>query len=527
MAERKPVFVMDEDVERTKGKDAQSNNIEAAKAVGETIKTTLGPSGMDKMLVNSTGNVIVTNDGSTILGEMDIDHPAAKMIVEVSETQDEEVGDGTTTAVLLTSKLLSKAEDMLDQDIHPTIIAEGYREAEEKSMEILDEMKQDITIADDKEILRNVAKTAMTGKGVIGDKDILAKTAVDAVTYVTKETEDGYNAKLDNIKMETKTGANISDTQLIEGMVIDKDKPHPEMPDKIENTKIAVLDTEIEVGETETDAEVTIDSPGQRQKFLEREEKQLKEKVEKINETGANVVFCEEAIDDVAQQYLVNKGIHALKRVDESDINKIAKATGASVVSNINELTEDDLGEAETVREEALAGDKVTYIEGCKELKALTVLLRGGTEQLVEEAERTLDDAIDVVATAINDGDTIAGGGAPEAELSLKLRDYAATIGGREQIAIEAFADALESIPLTLAENAGLDPMDTLVNLKKQHEEDNQNAGIDGYEEKITDMTEKGVLEPIKIKKQAMKSATEATEMVLRIDDVLSSKTTE
>ncbi len=517
------VLILPEGYQRFVGRDAQRMNIMAARVVAETVRTTLGPMGMDKMLVDEMGDVVVTNDGVTILEEMDIEHPAAKMVVEVAKTQEDEVGDGTTTAVVLAGELLGKAEDLLDQDIHPTVITRGYRLAQEKAEEVLEEMAIDID-PDDEEMLKKIAMTAMTGKGVETARDYLAELVVKAVKQVAEEEDGEIVIDTDNIKIEKKEGGSLEDTELIYGIVIDKEKVHPAMPRKVEDAKIALLNCPIEVKETETDAEIRITDPEQLQAFIEEEERMIREMVDKIAETGANVVFCQKGIDDLAQHYLAKKGILAVRRVKKSDMEKLAKATGGRIVTNIDDLTEEDLGEAEVVEERKVAGDKMIFVEGCKNPKAVTILVRGGTEHVVDEAERAIEDAIGVVAAALEDGKVVPGGGAPEVEVARQLRKYADAVEGREQLAVEAFADAMEVIPRTLAENSGLDPIDVLVQLRAKHEEGEVETGIDVFEGDVKNMLEEGVVEPLRVKTQAISSATEAAELILRIDDVIAAR---
>ncbi len=521
--EGRQVLILPEGYQRFVGRDAQRMNIMAARVVAETVRTTLGPMGMDKMLVDEMGDVVVTNDGVTILEEMDIEHPAAKMVVEVAKTQEDEVGDGTTTAVVLAGELLGKAEDLLDQDIHPTVITRGYRLAQEKAEEVLEEIAIDID-PDDEEILKKIAMTAMTGKGVETARDYLAELVVKAVKQVAEEEDGEIVIDTDNIKIEKKEGGSLEDTELIYGIVIDKEKVHPAMPRKVEDAKIALLNCPIEVKETETDAEIRITDPEQLQAFIEEEERMIREMVDKIAETGANVVFCQKGIDDLAQHYLAKKGILAVRRVKKSDMEKLAKATGGRIVTNIDDLTEKDLGEAEVVEERKVAGDKMIFVEGCKNPKAVTILVRGGTEHVVDEAERAIEDAIGVVAAALEDGKVVPGGGAPEVEVARQLRKYADAVEGREQLAVEAFADAMEVIPRTLAENSGLDPIDVLVQLRAKHEEGEVETGIDVFEGEVKNMLDEGVVEPLRVKTQAISSATEAAELILRIDDVIAAR---
>jgi thermosome len=518
-----PILILKEGTQRTVGRDAQRMNIMAAKVIAEAVRTTLGPRGMDKMLVDSLGDVVITNDGVTILKEMDVEHPAAKMIIEVAKTQENEVGDGTTTAVVLAGELLKKAEELLEQDIHPTVIARGYRMAAEKAMEILDEIAITIDI-EDEETLKRVAATAITGKHAEYAVEHLAGLVVQAVKKVAEKTDEGYKVDEDNIKIEKKHGGGVEDTELIDGIVIDKEVVHPGMPKRIKNAKIAVLKAALEVKETETDAEIRITDPEMLQKFIEQEERMIKDMVDKIVEAGANVVFCQKGIDDLAQYYLAKAGVLAVRRVKQSDIEKIAKATGAKIITDLRDIKPEDLGEAELVEERKVGDEEMVFITGCKNPKAVTILVRGGTEHVVDEVERSLTDAIKVVKAALESGKVVAGGGAPEIELSLKIKQWAPTLGGREQLAAEAFATALEIIPRSLAENAGLDPIDILVELRRAHEEGKVTYGIDVFSGKVVCMKEKGVLEPLRVKKQAISSATEVAIMILRIDDVIAAK---
>ena len=520
-----PVFIMSEDAERQTGEDAQENNIAACKSVSKAVRTTLGPKGMDKMMVNGVGDLVVTNDGVTILEEMDLDHPAAKMMVEVAQTQEEEVGDGTTTAVVLAGELLKQSEDLLDQEIHPTVITKGYRLAREKSVELLDDMSEEVNLADE-DTLRKVAMTAMTGKSAETAKDYLAQIAVDAVRGVAEEKTDSFVIDRDMIKLEKSQGGSVEDTELVQGVILDKEKVHGGMPEKVEDAKIAVIDSPIEVKETETDAEISISDPTQMQNFVEQEEEQLKEMVEAIDDAGANVVLCQKGIDDMAQHYLAKRGIYAVRRVSSGDIDKLAKATDANVVTSITEIENSDLGNAGSVEERLVGGDSMTFISDCPEAKSVSILIRGGTEHVVDEIERAMEDAIGGVSSALRNGRVVGGGGATEVELAQNLRDYADSVGGREQLAINAFADTLEIVPRTLAENAGFDPIDTLVDLRNKHDAGETWSGINvtsGESEKLFD---EGVVEPQQTKTQAVSSASEAAEMILRIDDVISSSST-
>jgi len=515
-----PILILKEGSQRTRGKEAQGMNITAAKAVASAVRTTLGPKGMDKMLVDTLGDVVITNDGVTILKEMDIEHPAAKMIVEVARTQDDEVGDGTTTAVILTGELLRKAENLLEQDVHPTVIASGFRLAAVKAREILDDVA--ISVApEDEALLTKVAITAMTGKGAEASKEKLAGLCVKAVKAVI-EIENGKNTfDIDNIKIEKKVGGSIDSSELVEGMIIDKERVSTGMPKRVTKAKIALINGAIELKDTEVDAEISITSPDQLQAFLSQEEEMIKGMVDKIKSKGANVVFCQKGIDDLAQHYLSKAGILAARRVKKSDMEKLARATDAKVASSVDELEKGDLGRAGLVEERKVGGDEMIFVEQCENPKAVSIMLHGGTEHVVDDIERAVTDALRVVGVTIEDEKLVAGGGATEVELALKLRDYASTVGGREQLAINAFADALEVIPKTLAENAGLDTIDTLVELRSKHEQGKKTAGLNVFTGEAIDMVKAGVVEPLRIKTQAVGSASESAIMILRIDDVI------
>ncbi|KUK29648.1 MAG: Thermosome [Methanosarcinales archeaon 56_1174] len=515
-----PIFILKEGTQRTRGRDAQYNNIMAAKAVANAVKTTLGPKGMDKMLVDPLGDIVITNDGVTILKEMDIEHPAAKMVVEVAKTQDDEVGDGTTTAAVLAGELLEKAEDLLEQDVHPTIIASGYRLASKKAEEIFNEFATPVS-ADDEEVLTKLAVTAMTGKGAESARDKLAKICVDAVRAVVEESNGKKDVDIDNIKVEKKVGGSIEDTTMVNGMIIDKERVHANMPKKVSNAKIALLSCAIELKDTEVDAEIQITSPDQLQQFLDQEEKMLKDMVQKIVDVGANVVFCQKGIDDMAQHFLSKAKVLAVRRVRKSDIEKLSRATGGKIITSLDDIKPEDLGEAELVEERKVGTEDMIFVTGCKNPKSVSILVRGGTEHVVDEVERALTDALRVVEAAVETEKLVAGGGAPEIELALRLREYANTLKGREQLAVQAFADSLEIIPRMLAENAGLDPIDKLVELRSAHEDGKVNAGLDVFTGEVVDMWEKGVIEPLKVKTQAISSAAETAVMVLRIDDVI------
>ena len=514
-----PIFILPEGTQRSVGRDAQRTNIMAARIVAETVRTTLGPKGMDKMIVDSMGDITVTNDGVTILEEMQIEHPSAKMIVEVAKTQEDEVGDGTTTAVVLAGEFLKNSEKLLDQDVHPAVIARGYRMAADKALELLNDMAEKITPKDDN-ILKQIAMTAMTGKGAEYAKEKLSDLAVESVKLVA---EDDSSVDLDNIKIEKRAGGSVEDSELIKGIVIDKEKVHAGMPRIVKNAKIALVDKEIEIKKTEIDANIEITSPDQLQAFLDQEEKMLKNMVEQIASTGANVLVCQKGIDDVAQHFLSKKGIYAVRRVSDSDMKKIAKATGGNPVSNLHDLSKDDLGFAGQVEERKIGDEEFTYIMDCRNPKAVTILVRGGTEHVTNEIERAITDAVGDVAAALKDGKVVAGAGAPAIELSLELRQYAESLSGREQLAVQAFADSMEIIPRTLIENAGLDPIDIMTELKSAHTKKQKWAGVDVFTGKITDSWKNGVIEPLKIKTQAVSSASEVAIMILRIDDVIAS----
>ena len=519
-----PVLILKEGTGRSTGKEAQRNNITAAKVVAETVRSTLGPRGMDKMLVSSIGDVTITNDGATIMKELDVQHPAAKMLVEVSKTQDNEVGDGTTTAVILSGELLEKAEKLLDKDVHPTVIVDGYQKAAEKAIEILDKLSIPITEKDDA-ILRQVATTSMYSKGIAVAKEHFADIAVKAVKQVAEKSDGRLRADIDLIKILKKHGKSLEETELVKGIVIDKELAHAQMPKTITGARIALLNAKLEVEKTEFDAKININNPDQMHLFIEEEEKMLVDMVNQIEKTGANIVFSEKGIDDVALHYLAKKGIGAVKNVSSGDLEKLSKATGARVVASVKDLAKDALGEARSVEETKIGDDKLLYVRDAKNPKAVTIVIRGGTEHVVDEADRSLHDALCVVRNALEDGKIVAGGGAPEAELAKRLREYAVKVGGREQLAIEAFAESLETVPTTLAENAGFDPIDVLVQLRSKHERAGSPwFGIDVFSGDVKDMRKLNVLEPLRVKQQVIKSASEAASMILRIDDVIASK---
>ena len=519
-----PILVLKEGTERESGRGAQKKNIEVAKAIADSVRTTLGPKGMDKMLVDSLGDIVITNDGATILKEIDVEHPVGKMMVEVAKSQDSEVGDGTTTAVVLAGELLKMAEELLDHNVHPTIITNGYRLASEKALEILPTLGVKVNSDD---ILKEIAITAMTGKNVGDAKEYLADIAVKSVKAVAEKKNGKVYVDTDNIKVEKKQGGGISDTQLIDGIVLDKEKVHPRMPKVVKNAKIALINTGFEVKKTEISAKIQINDPSQIQAFLDEEEQEIKKMVEKIKKVGANVVLCQKAIDDLAQHYMAKYGIYGVRRIKKSDMEKLAKATGGKIITNLDDLTPKDLGFAKLVEERKIGEDHMTFITGCKNPKAVSILIRGGTEHVVDEVERALHDALKVVGVAMEDGYATPGGGAAEIELALKLREFAPSVGGREQLAIEKFADALEIVPRTLAENAGMDAIEILMKLKSEHQKGKKNAGVNVVKGKISDMIKEKVIEPMRVKKQAIESATEAATMILRIDDVIASKKSE
>ncbi len=518
-----PILILKEGTKRDKGKDAQYNNIQAARAIADAVRSTLGPRGMDKMLVDSLGDVVITNDGVTILKEIDVEHPAAKMIVEVAKTQDEEAGDGTTTAVILAGEFLKKAVDLIDANIHPTIIAGGYRLAANKAQEVLDSVAMPVKVKD-RETLKKIAKTSMNSKAVKGSVDHMADLSVDAVVAVAEQNNGKYDVDLDNLHVVKKTGGSMDDTELIQGIIVDKEPVHSAMPRKISKAKIALVDAALEVQKTEIDAKIEITDPSQLQAFLNEEENMIRNMVNNIKESGANVVFCQKGVDDLAQHFLAKEKIMCLRRVKKSDMEKLAKATGASIVTKLEELSAEELGCADMVEVRKIQDDEMTFVTGCKNPKAVSILIRGGTEHVTDEVERSLEDATSVVAVAIEDGKVVTGGGSAAVELAMKLREYAASVGGREQIAIDAYASAMEVVPTALAENAGLDPIDILINLRKAHKAGKTNAGINVFTGQVVNMLDENVIEPIRVGKQAINSATDAAVMILRIDDVIAAR---
>ena len=516
-----PVLIMREG-SGSMGKDVQRNNIMAAKTIAEAVKSSLGPKGMDKMLVDSFGDVTITSDGRTILDKMDIDHPAAKMMVEVAKTQDAEVGDGTTTSVIVAGELLGKAEDLINKGVHPTVIVEGYIKAADKALETLENIAFPVKPTE-KEFLIKVAATSMASKLVAENKEQLADIAVKAVLHVAQKIGDEYTVDLDDIMVEKKPGESMSETTLIEGLVLDKEVVHSDMPKRVEKAKIALLESALEIEKTEFDAKINIERPEQIQSFLQEEENLLKAMVEKIVSSGANVVLCQKGIDDMVKHYLARKGVLAVQRVKESDMKKLAKATGGKPVINIEGLLKSDLGFAEVVEERKIGDDKMTFIEGSKNPHSVAILIRGVDKRFIDEAERSLHDALCVVRDVVQAPKIVAGGGAPEMEIARALRSYAETLPGREQLAIRSFGEAMEIVPLTLGENAGLDPVDLLLELRTRHEKGEKWAGVDVFEGKIKDMRDLEVYEPLAVKKQTIKSATEAATMILRVDDVIAS----
>ena len=515
-----PVLVLKESALQQKGKDAQQNNIAAAKLVADLVKSSLGPRGLDKMLVDSLGDVTITNDGATILKEIDVQHPAAKMIVEISKTVDNEVGDGTTSSVVFGGTLLARAEDLLKKDVHSSVIIEGFQVAAEKTLEIYSELSKKIK-PDDRESLIKIATTSMQSKLISEDSDILSKIVVDAIlSIVTKKGED-YAVDLENIKVEKKSGGSIQDTQIVKGIVLDKEIVHSGMPTKIVKAKIALINSALEIEKTEMSSEIRITDPTQMQMFLEEENRMLKTMVDKLHDIGTNVLICQKGIDDIAQHYLAKHGIMAIRRVKESDMIKLSKATGGRVIASLDDLTEKDLGSADLAQQRKVESDKWVFIEGCKHPQSVTMLIRGGSQRVIDEVDRSIHDALMVVKDVIEKPEIVAGGGAPESYAASQLKDWADNFDGREQLAIKKYAEALEIIPLTIAENAGMDPIDTMANLRAKQNQGRKWTGIDARNTKIADMLAIDVVEPIVVKEQIIKSATEAACMILRIDDVI------
>ena len=515
-----PVLVLKESALQQKGKDAQKNNIAAAKLVADLVKTSLGPRGLDKMLVDSLGDVTITNDGATILKEIDAQHPAAKMMVEVSKTIDTEVGDGTTSSVVFAGALLEKAEKLLEKDVHSTVIVDGYQAASEKALELLAGFAKSVK-PDDQESLIKIAKTSMQSKLISEDSEPLSKLVVGAILKIAEKNGDTYSVDLDNLKVEKKSGASIQDTALIKGIVLDKEIVHSGMPTKIQKAKIALVNAALEVEKTEMSAEIRISDPTQMQMFLEEENRMLKEMVTKLHNAGTNVLICQKGIDDISQHYLAKHGILAVRRVKESDMTKLAKATGGRITTNLDDITEKDLGHADLVQQKKVETDKWVFIEGCKNPHSVTVLIRGGSQRVIDEVDRSIHDSLMVVKDVIETPSIVTGGGSAEAYLAGQLNEYADSFDGREQLAIKQYAEALESIPLTIAENAGMDPIDTIISLRAKQNNGKKGAGINAKESKIGDMNSLSILEPLVVKEQIVKSATETACMILRIDDVI------
>ncbi len=519
-----PVLILKEGTSRSRGKEAQRNNIMAARVIGEVLKTTLGPRGMDKMLIDSLGDITITNDGATILKEIDVEHPAAKMMIEIAKTQDDMVGDGTTSAVVLASELLKKAEELLDQNIHPTILVSGYRKAAQKAIEIIAKNAVTIDVKDQKTMMK-VALTSMGSKAVGGAKEHFAEIAIEAVKQVSEKHGDKIIADIDNIQLVKKTGKSLIDTQLVRGIIIDKEVVNPGMPKKKENAKIALLDMALEIEKTEISAEIRIHEPNQMKAFLDQEDSTLKEMVNKIKASGADIVFCQKGIDDMVQHFLAKEGIMAARRVKESDMEKLARATDGRVSSNLNDLKTADLGFAGLVEERKIGDDKMIFVEKCKDPHSVAILIRAGLERMVDEAERILTDALSVISDVTENNKIVAGGGAIEIEIAKELRNYSTKVGGRQQLAVEAFADAVEVIPRTLAENGGLEAIDILIELRQVHDkEDGKFIGINVFTGKLQNSIESGVIEPIVVKEQAIKSAAESAAMILRVDDIITAK---
>jgi thermosome len=519
-----PVIVLKEDTERTKGRDARKSNIMAAQIIAEVLKTTLGPRGMDKMLIDSLGDITITSDGAKVLEEIDVQHPAAKMMIEVSKTQDKEVGDGTTTAVLFAGELLKKASDLIEENIHPSVIISGYQKASEKALETLDKVAIDVDM-DDRDTLMKISNTSIRSKAVSSARDHLSNIVIDAIKQIIEQRNGATIADVDNVQIVKKEGESLRETELVRGIIVDKEVVQAGMPTKLKNPKIALLDSALEVKKTEFDAEIRITSPENVKAFLDQESDMLKHKVDQVVATGANVVFCQKGIDDMAQHYMAKAGVMAARRVKKSDMDKLAKATGGKVVSNLADLNKKDLGTCGLVEERKVGNDKMIFVEECKDPRAVAIFVRAGLERMIDEAERALNDALYVVSDVAEDPKIVTGGGSVEMEMSKAVREYAAQVGGREQLAIEAFADGLETIPRTLAENAGLDLLDTMVAIKAAHAKDTgAYMGVNVYEEGVIDMMEQGVLEPKVVKEQAIKSAVEVASMILRIDDVVAAK---
>ncbi|KYH38471.1 MAG: thermosome subunit [Candidatus Bathyarchaeota archaeon B23] len=515
-----PVLILKEGTERKRGDEARRANIMAARVIAEAVRTSLGPKGMDKMLVDSFGDVTITNDGATMLKEMDVEHPAAKMMVEVAKAQDDEVGDGTTSVVVFAGELLEKAVELMDKKIHPTVIIDGYRDAQERALEFLEEIaiKVDPT---DREMLKKIAKTSMASKLVAGESDYIADLTVDAVLQIAEEEDGRYKVDLDMVKIEKKQGGSIGDMRLIRGLVIDKEVVHPGMPRVVKDAKIGLLNAPLEIEKTEFDSKIHIETPEEMQAYLDQEEQMLREMVEKVKRAGINVLLCQKGVDDMAQHFLAREGIMAARRLKKSDMEALAKATGARIVTNIEDLSEEDAGYAKLVEERKVGDDKMIFVEGCRNPKAVSILIRGGSERIVDEAERSIHDALCVIRDVVEEPKIVAGGGAPEIEVARRLRRYADTLTGRERLAVVAFAEALEVIPTTLAENAGMDPIDAISEMRSRHEKGELWVGLNPFAGEVADMASLDVYEPMQVKAQMVKSATEAATMLIKIDDVI------
>jgi thermosome len=515
-----PVIILKEGTDRSTGRDARGSNIMAARIVSEAIKTSLGPKGMDKMLVDSFGDVTITNDGATMLKEMDVQHPAAKMMVEVSKTQDDEVGDGTTTVVVLTGELLGKATELMEKKVHPTVIIDGFREAQDQALKILEDIAIKVD-PKDKATLMKVSKTTMASKLISGHSEGLSNISVDAILQIAEEVNGGYEADLDMVKIEKKPGGSMTETKLISGLIIDKEVVHADMPKIVKDAKIGLLNAAMEIEKTEFDSKISIETPEQMQAYLDQEEQMLRDMVGKVKESGITVLFCQKGIDDMVQHFLSREGILAARRLKKSDMEALTKATGGKIVTSVDELSSDDAGYAALVEERKIGDEKMVFVEGCKNPKAVSILIRGGTERVVDEAERSIHDALSVIKDVVEEPKIVAGGGAPEIEVARRLRDHAEKLVGRERLAVSAFAESLEVIPITLAENAGMDPIDAISELQSSHAKGKTWMGVNGLEGKISDMEELNVFEPMVVKAQAIKSATEASCLLLKIDDII------
>ena len=519
-AQGQPVVILKEGTERSTGRDARGSNIMAARIVSEAVKTSLGPKGMDKMLVDSFGDVTITNDGATMLKEMDVQHPAAKMMVEVSKTQDDEVGDGTTSVVILTGELLGKATELMEKKVHPIVIIDGYRQAEEKALEILEEISEKVD-SQDKAVLKKVSITTMASKLINQHSEHLSDIAVDAVLQVAEPSNGGYEVDLDNIKVEKKPGASMTETRLVKGLIIDKEVVHDGMPKQVKNAVIGLLNAAMEIEKTEFDSKIAIETPDQMQAYLDQEEQMLRDMAKKVKDAGINVLLCQKGIDDMVQHFLSREGIFASRRLKKSDMEALAKATGAKVVNSIEQLSKEDAGYAELVEERKISDDKMIFVEGCRNPKAISILIRGGTERIVDEAERSIHDALCVVKDVVQEPKIVAGGGASEIETARRLREFAEKLAGRERLAVIAFADASEVIPITLAVNSGMDPIDAINEMQSEHAKGKKWVGINGYTNKVADLSKINVYEPMVVKAQSIKSATEAATLLLKIDDII------